>query len=658
MNRRARIILGGLAAVYLVIVGRAFQVQVLGVEEIREQGARQYCTKFPLIPRRGAILDRTGSELAVSLSTKSIFVQPARLAAPDRAAAVLARQLGKPIGELRKTLSSDRPFLWIRRQMPSSEAEETVRKVREAMGAGGSGGDPGIGTVEEPRRFYPNRELASALLGFTDLDSVGLEGVELSLDKYLRGERKFILCERDARGRVIVPADSSIEMNSSGHSVSLTIDRNVQHVAQSELQEAVRKYRAKGGAAIVLRPRTGEVLALATLPAFNPNDPGSAPPETRRNRVITDTFEPGSTFKVFTLAAALELGAVRPGDRFDCEDGSYRFAGRTIHDTHRHDVLSVPEVIKFSSNIGAVKMSHRMDPGRFYDMIRAFGFGATTGVELFGEVGGLVPSRDRFSPIRRATVSFGQGIAVTPMQLAAAMGAVVNGGKMMKPYLVREIRDPEGKAIYRGQPRELRRVLSPKTSREVREILGKVVQEDGTGVQARVRGFLVGGKTGTAQKVEPGTGRYSPTKRVSSFVGFLPLEDPDLLILVVVDEPKGEVYGGVVAAPAFNQIAVKTAYYLGISPTEPVAEERAGPGNGKRVPEERPRVATVSLSRGTSPMVMPDLSGMSMGKVVDIMSRYSVTLRLEGTGVARDQSPDPGETLLPGTACTVSFGRE
>jgi cell division protein FtsI (penicillin-binding protein 3) len=355
---------------------------------------------------------------------------------------------------------------------------------------------------------------------------------------------------------------------------------------------------------------------------------------------------------VFTLASALELGAVGMEDRFFCENGSYRYAGRVLHDTHRYGWLTAADVLKYSSNIGITKINDRMDGDRFYDMIRAFGFGSRTGIELLGEVPGLSPSRSGFqSRIRRATVSFGQGISVTPLQLAAGMSAVVNGGKVMKPYVVREIRDPEGKTVFRGEPREMRRVLSPSTSSRMREVLGRVVQEDGTGTQARIKGFLVGGKTGTAQKVEVGTGKYSASKRTASFVGFLPLQDPELLILVVIDEPRGQVYGGVVAAPAFNQIAVKTAYYLGIQPTEAIAASPRRPEPGAA------RVTPVSTAPSGA-MIMPDLTGLSMGRVVDLMGRYSVKLSLSGSGVARSQTPAPGAVLVPGTECAVKFAAE
>jgi cell division protein FtsI (penicillin-binding protein 3) len=654
MSGRTRIIFGGLLAVYALVVLRAFHIQVLGASGLRERSARQYGAKIPLIPKRGAILDRTGSELAVSLSTKSIFVQPPKLSDSRVAAEILARRVALSPAELQQLFASERSFVWVRRQIASVTADEAVREVQTAQGRGRSPGGGGIGTVEEPKRFYPNRELAASLLGFTNLDSEGIEGVELSLDKYLRGERAYLVGERDARGRVIIPASAPGKADSRGHTVALTIDRNIQHVAESELREAVERYAARGGTAIVMRPGTGEILALATYPSYNPNAPAAAPPEYRRNRVITDCFEPGSTFKVFTLASALELGDVRPEDRFDCENGAYRVGGRVIRDIHRHDVLTVPEILKYSSNIGFVKIAEAMDPDRFHDMIRTFGFGTRTGIELVGEIGGIVPSREVFTPIRRATVSFGQGIAVTPLQLITAMAAVINGGRMMKPYIVREILDSEGRVVFRGRPTNLRRVVSPANSALLRDMMGEVVQADGTGRRARIEGFHVGGKTGTAQKVEPGTGRYSPDKRVASFIGFLPLQDPELIILVTVDEPKGEVYGGVVAAPVFNRIAVKTAYYLGLAPTE------AASGAVARTRDAAPRkapVMKVSMGRADGAAVMPDLAGLSMGRVVEIMGQYPVKLTLSGSGVARTQIPAPGTVLVPGAECTVIFGR-
>jgi cell division protein FtsI (penicillin-binding protein 3) len=654
MSPRARIVLGFILALYAVVVVRAFQVQVADDGAIRARGKSQYCVKVPLIPKRGQILDRTGSELAVSLSTKSIFVQTAHLKDPAKVASLLSPRVGRPVSELCKLFAAERGFTWVRRQMPAREADEAVKEVRAAFKAGRKGeSEDWIGTVEEPKRWYPNRDLAASLLGFTNLDSAGIEGIELSMDNQLRGERSFVVCERDARGRIITPGNAETEIDSRGRSVMLTIDRNIQHVTETELKAAVDKFSARGGTAVVMQPRTGEVLAMATLPNYNPNAPGDSAPEARKNHAITDTMEPGSTFKVFTLASALEMGKIKPTDKFFTENGAYKFAGRVIHDTHKHGWLDVTEILKLSSNVGAAKISERMEADANYDMIRAFGFGSRTGVELKGEVSGLLPPKKGFRGISQANVSFGQGISVTPIQLVTGMASVINGGRIMKPWLVREVRNPDGRIVFRGEPKELRRVISPKTSEQMREMMSSVVEEDGTGTSARIKGFRVGGKTGTAQKVEIGTGRYSPTKRTSSFIGFLPLEDPQLLILVVLDEPKGQVYGGTVAAPAFNQIAVKTAYYLGIRPTQPIESVAKADGSPKGSPVKLRPVSTV---QSASAMVMPDLRGLSMGRVVDIMGRYSVRLALSGSGIAQKQSPEPGALLMPGTECSIAFG--
>jgi cell division protein FtsI (penicillin-binding protein 3) len=659
MTLRARILLGLLLAAFGVVGLRAFHIQVVGDGRVRSQARKQSTARIPLVAKRGEILDRTGSELAVSAPARSVFVQPHRMPDPERAAEVLALRLGRPASELRASFASGKAFFWVARQVRPDEADDLVRAVRsemkralESRGRKVEQADLGIGFVEEPRRYYPNRELAGAVVGFTDRDNKGIEGIELSLNRYLTGEVSSLVARRDARGNVIIPPDAEVELNAKGHTVALTIDRNVQHFAETELRGAAEKHSARGGTSVVMNPKTGEVLAMASWPFYNPNLPASAPPEARRNRVIADTIEPGSTFKVFTIAAALEAGVVKETDRFDCENGRYVYGRRVIHDDHPHGWLSVPEVLKYSSNIGTIKVGDRMDADRLYDSLRSFGFGDRTGVELKGEVVGIVPSRASFRGINRATAAFGQGISVTPIQLASAMCAVVNGGKVMRPWIVREVKDPAGKTVYRGAPAELRRVISPKTSEAMRRMMATVVEEDGTGKAARIQGFRVGGKTGTAQKVEPGTGRYSPTKRVSSFIGFLPMEDPELVALVVLDEPKGVTYGGVVAAPAFERTAVKTAYYLGIRPTEPTAASARGAAPARQGSPVLARVSTAPAAEG----VMPDLSGMSMGRVADVLGRHSVHLVLQGSGTAKRQSPPPGAPLVPGCEVVVTFG--
>lgn len=671
MTLRARIVLCVMGAFWFLISLNAFRVQVVGVKEIRDRGRKQYSVSIPLIPNRGPILDRVGNELAISITHKSLYVQPPKLADPELAAKILAPFVGKSWPSLLREFSSGKKFLWVKRQMPASSADEAIAAVKKAMvernremnGKKAPLRDFGIGSYDEPKRFYPNRELAGPLLGYADPDGNGLEGIELSLDNSLRGERGLLICERDVHGNLIVPSPEAGSVAKTGRTVVLTIDRNIQHLAEKELAEAVSKHNARGGTVVVTRPATGEILAMANAPSFNPNAPGESGPENRKNRAVTDVYEPGSTFKVFTLASALELGAVDEADRFDCQNGVYKYGGRLIHDTHKYGVLDVPRILQVSSNIGSAKISERMEDAKFYDMLRSFGFGSRTGLEVKGEVSGIVPSKDRFRGINRANVAFGQGISVTPVQLAAAMGAVVNGGHLMKPRLVKEVRDASGQVVWRPETKELRRVLSPKTSEQVRRMMGLVTQEGGTAIGARINGFDVGGKTGTAQKVENGV--YHATKRVASFIGFFPIDDPELLILVVVDEPKGQTYGGLVAAPAFRNIGSKTAYYMNLSPSSRTASSGvASPPQSVAAPTKsvhgstRPSVPVAQVATSSAPgtVAMPDLTGLSMGRVVDILSVFPAKLALSGSGVAVSQSPPPGVAVESGTTVRVVFG--
>ena len=347
----------------------------------------------------------------------------------------------------------------------------------------------------------------------------------------------------------------------TGNSVVLTIDKTIQYTAEKELAVAVRKSGAKGGTAIVMDPKSGEVLAMANYPQFNPNDLSSTSQAALKNRAIVDTYEPGSTFKVFLLAAALEEGVVKPGDKFNCENGSMELAGKVIHDTHKHGALTVREIMKFSSNIGSAKIAAKLGKERFYDYITSFGFGSPTGIELNGEGSGILRSMKTWSNLELATLSFGQGVSATPIQLTTAFSAIANGGYLMKPYLVKDILDRDGKVIKSNQPQIVKKVISGDTASKVTEMLRDVVAEGGTGTEAALNGYDVAGKTGTAQKVSGGRG-YRENKHVASFIGFVPAESPELVVLVAIDEPEGIQYGGIVAAPAFRAISETSLRYL------------------------------------------------------------------------------------------------
>ncbi|MBM2839267.1 MAG: ftsI, partial [Deltaproteobacteria bacterium] len=502
-------------------------------------------------------------ELAVTVEVDSIYAEPDSIDTPKLAAKRLASLLSLSRKELEDNLSSSKSFVWLARKVTPS----TIERVKSLN-------IRGIGFVKENRRFYPNGELASHVVGFSGIDGTGLGGIELAHDAQIKGKTGLVRAERDALGERTLPMDFGFEDSLAGNSVVLTIDKTIQYTAEKELAEAVRKSGAKGGTAIVMDPKSGEVLAMANYPQFNPNDLSSTYQAALKNSAIVDTYEPGSTFKVFLLAAALEEGVVTPEEKFNCEKGSLELAGKKITDTHKHGSLTVKEIMKFSSNIGSAKIGGKLGKERFYDYITSFGFGSPTGIELKGEGRGILRSMKTWSKLELATISFGQGISVTPIQMVTAFSAIANGGYLMKPYLVKDILDRDGKVIKSNQPQIVKKVISGETASKVTEMLRDVVNEGGTGIEAALTGYDVAGKTGTAQKVSGGRG-YTENKHVASFIGFVPAESPELVVLVAIDEPEGIQYGGIVAAPAFKAIAETSLRYLN-SPKKNDGQSPAG----------------------------------------------------------------------------------
>ncbi|OGW48818.1 MAG: hypothetical protein A2078_00760, partial [Nitrospirae bacterium GWC2_57_9] len=432
-----------------------------------------------------------------------------------------------------------------------------------------------IGLQAEPRRFYPKKTLAGPVLGFTGMDNAGLEGLERVYDKHLRGASGWVVAEKDALGRTVFPGGPGFQyrLPKAGHDLILTIDEVIQHIAEKEIDAMLVRSRARGGYGIVMDPRTGEVLALAvrtigrTTQPFNPNDPQRSRPDEWRNRCVTDAFEPGSIFKPFLAAAAIEEKKVHPLERFDCSAGKIQVADRTIKDAHENGVLTFTDVMAQSSNVGTIKVALRLGRELFSKYIAAFGFGSKTGVDLPGEIPGLVKDHRLWSGVSIASIAIGQEIGVTPLQVASAYCALANGGVLMKPYIVSEIVDRGGRESRKFQPQVVGRAISEDTCEKVSKMLQRVV-EAGTGDKARPAGYTAAGKTGTAQKIDQRTGSYSKKDYVSSFVGFVPANSPRLVILVMVDSPEGVVYGGSVAAPVFKTIAEQSLAYLQVTPDD------------------------------------------------------------------------------------------
>ncbi|MFQ5803110.1 MAG: peptidoglycan D,D-transpeptidase FtsI family protein [Candidatus Methylomirabilales bacterium] len=550
--RRARIAIPALGlAVFLGFVGvRLYDIQIVRHHDLGTRANAQYQRRIPVASKRGAIYDRHGRALAISLDAASVFAHPELVQDPIATASQLAQVLKLPARKIRGKLRSDRPFVWIQRKVGLARAEAVANLAL-----------PGVGLVPEGKRYYPRRHLAAHVIGFAGLDNKGLEGVELEYDHLLRGGVQSLSGRVDALGRVVF---REAEDTPAGSDLFLTIDEVIQHVAERELDAAIRRSGARSGTVIVVDPGTGEILALANLPSYNLNTYGSSRPAFRRNRALTDPYEPGSAFKLILAAAALEEGLVRPGDFFHGEDGFIKVAGVKIRDHEKYGWMTFRDVVAFSSNVGAVKVGMKVGKDLFYTYITSFGFGLPTQVDLPGENSGLVRQPRRWSRLSIGAVSIGHEISATPIQLITAVAAVANGGYLMRPHVVKAVRDPDGR-MNEIQPFPVRRVISPGTARTLGSMLTEVVQR-GTGQAAAIPGTAVAGKTGTAQKFDQDTGRYSRTKVVASFIGYVPAGDPRLAILVLIDEPQRFTWGGSVAAPVFREIAQEVLGYLKISP--------------------------------------------------------------------------------------------
>jgi len=566
MERRGRILavllIAGLG--FALVALRLVYLQVYDRAELAARAERQQERLVKLEPKRGTIYDCMGRELAVSLDVDSVYGVPSKIDDPREVARQLSRILHENPRMLERKLAGDKHFVWLSRKVEPAEA----RKVKALDSSE-------VGLQAESRRFYPNKTLAGSVLGFTGMDNEGLEGLELAYDKTLHGMSGWVLAEKDAMGRTVFPGGPGFQykLPKPGHDIILTIDEVIQHIVEKELDVALARARARGGVCIVMNPRTAEVLALAVRmltrsgQPFNPNEPQHYRPEEWRNRSVADAFEPGSIFKPVLAAAALEEKVVHPLERIDCSAGKIKIADRVISDAHQNGVLTFTDVIAESSNVGTIKVALRLGRERFYKYITAFGFGRKTGVDIPGEIAGLLKDQRLWSGVSIGSIAIGQEIGVTPMQMAAAYCALANGGTLMKPYIVAEIVDRDGNEGKKFQPQAVGRVMSEETCAKVNKMLQRVV-EAGTGEKARPSGYTAAGKTGTAQKIDQRTGAYSKKYYVSSFAGFVPAGSPKLVILVMVDSPEGVIYGGSVAAPVFKSIAEQSLAYLQVTPDD------------------------------------------------------------------------------------------
>jgi cell division protein FtsI (penicillin-binding protein 3) len=672
------LIVAGVALLWSIAVfGRLSYLQLVRHSEYLARAQRQQQRTIEITPKRGIIYDRNLHPLAMSVPVKSAFAVPAEIVDESMAAHLLSGVVNVPQDVLETRFGSSRSFAWISRKLPPEKVEAIAALNLK-----------GVYFQDENQRFYPKRDLAAHVLGFVDPDEKGLGGIESEFDNQIRGKSEKIIVMADARQRWF---DGSEAQRESGANVVLTLDEKIQYIAQRELAATIEKTRAAAGSVIVMNPNNGEILALANWPKFNPNAAAGAPAESRMNRSVSAVYEPGSTFKLITLAAAFDQNLTRPDEVFDCENGSIIISGHRIHDHKRFGLLTVADILAKSSDVGAIKIALLLGPQRFYEYIRAFGFGSLTGVDMPGESRGMLRKPENWSGISIGSVSMGQEVGVTPMQLIAAVSAIANGGILYRPHVVQELRHGNQELPMEGLAAnaEPRRIIRPETAATLRRLMEGVVLEHGTGTLARLDGWTAAGKTGSAQKIDPATGHYSPTNFVASFTGFAPINNPAVAILVSLDSPVGLHEGGMVAAPAFKRIAEQVLPYLEVPRDVPLnarliqaAYKRQQASDGEELGDlpstdfsdqlqdelpmdPNPPTAT-ETPKEPAPEVMvppedgdisvPDFSGKTMREVTEMCLRLGLEPALIGSNLATQQTPAAGAKLKRGAKVTVQFG--
>jgi cell division protein FtsI/penicillin-binding protein 2 len=671
------LILAGVALFWMTAVfGRVAYLQLFRHAYYVAKANHQQQRVIEINSKRGAICDRNGRPLAMSVPVESAFAIPIEIKDAGMAARLLSGALDMSVDEIRAKLESGATFVWLKRKLAPARSDQVDSLNLK-----------GIYLQQEYQRYYPKRDLAAHVLGFVDVDEKGLGGIEHEYDELIRGKSEKIMVMADARQRWF---DGGEAQRDRGASVVLTIDEKIQYIAERELAAAIAKYHAPAGSVIVQNPNTGAILALANWPKFNPNSAVDAASEMRMNRAISAIYEPGSTFKLVTLAAAFDQGLIHSEEMFNCENGAIVVAGHLIHDHKKYGMLSVADILANSSDVGAIKIALRLGSPRLYDYIRAFGFGTPTGIDLPGESRGLVYRLEHWGSYSIASVSMGQEVGVTPLQMISAVSVVANGGYLNRPHIVQEIKRGEQELpLETGSTMaESRRVIKPETAAMLRRLMEGVITH-GTGKNARLDGWTAAGKTGTAQKIDPDTKRYSRTNVIASFTGFAPINNPSATILVSIDSPAGYPHdGATVSAPVFKRIAEQVLPYLDVprdvpsSPqlvqtayhkkavdedtslddltrvdfaAQPEPEDETAPSRG--VAEAIAKSAEVLLAAAEGGDIeVPDFQGKTMREVSETCMRLGLNPVLVGSRLAIQQVPAPGTKVRRGTKVTVEFG--
>jgi cell division protein FtsI/penicillin-binding protein 2 len=584
---RAVTVCFGLVGLFSVYSFRLIDLQIVQHEKFTTLAAEKHNHKQIIYARRGIIRDSHNEPLAENIPVKTVVADASHIRDPVAVAAAIADQLEMDPRDIASKLSQSgkgSKHIVLKAEIP----EETAEKIKESLRVANL---RGIYFDQDFVRVYPNGQMLSQVIGFVDHDHNGTMGIERTMQDFLQGTDGFRYIETDRTGKELVPYRGQERAARDGCDVKLTIDLSLQNILEAELDAACAEFKPKDASAIMMRPQTGEILAMASRPTFDPNKPGEAAPDQEKNRSIVDMVEPGSTFKIVTTSAVLEEKLVTPDTTVFCENGHFQYAGRVLRDAHPMGVLTVHQVLMKSSNIGVAKLALQLGETKLYEYIRRYGFGERTGIALSGEISGLVNPPHRWSKLDITRIPMGQSVAVTPLQMVTAMSSIANGGKLMKPMIVSEIRDQTGRLVASFTPEMVRDVISAETAVKIVSALKDVVSKQGTAQRAEVPGFRVAGKTGTAQKVDP-RGGYMVGRYVTSFVGFMPADDPKFALLVLLDDPtmkEGAAFGGTVAGPVFARIAEKAARYLDLRPTEEVPPPQLTNGSKKVALSERNR---------------------------------------------------------------------
>lgn len=670
-------VLSGLLALGLgLVVSAGYSLMVEDGAAWRELAESQRQRRLHVTPKRGALYDRNGSALAVSVEVPSVSldavellrgISPGQVPVVARDAANrIAQVLSLDAAQVERRILQKRRFAWLKRQISAEEAD----KVRGLASEG-----PfeqrlrGLVVEGEGRRYYPRRELAGPMLGFVAPDGEGKDGLEFALNEDLKGRIDKLSGLRDRSGRLLFSDGIEDERALAGHNVYLTIDQGIQYTAERELMQSAREFEAAGGSVVVVDPNSGEILALASWPLFNPNDYGDAEPEERKERAAGGAFEPGSSVKMFTVAAGLAAGVITPTQKLYCEKGLMPVDNVVIRDTHPAEWLTISQILAVSSNICAAKIGLGLGEEKLYEAFRRFGFGEKPGVGLPGESSGTLRPRGRgWVQVETASAAFGQGISVTNLQLAMAMSALANGGELYEPILVKKVTTATGELVREAAPTVRRRAVPENVARMLRELLVAVTEGQGTGVEAAIDGYRVAGKTATAQKTDPATGRYSLDKFISSFIGFVPAEKPVVAIAVTLDEPMVDHAGGAVAAPIFRRVAQMSLKYRGLTPKGSdradvsVLAKSPDPANAtyallREAAGKKPAVQEVSGSGPVPPgkVRVPDMTGFTARAALKATLELGVMPKISGTGLLVTQSPGPGQVLDKGGTLSLVF---